>query len=90
MGVSYFSASSPIEPSGAAVEIYGGHDATVASETSEYGCISKYELDSRDEVSLVLAAILPSAGSSAGEGVEVIPEAELLRAWLSRRACRLS
>ena len=62
------------------MEIYGGHDATVASETSEYGCISKYELDERDDVSLVLAAAVPFArGSSAGEGVQVIPEAELLR-----------
>lgn len=80
MGASYFSASSPIEPSGAAVEMYGGHDATVASETSEYGCISKYELDERDEVSLALAPTMPFAGrSSAGEGVEAIPDAELLR-----------
>lgn len=80
MGTWYFSASSPIEPSGAAVEIYGGHDATIASETSEYGCISKYELDERDEVSLVLAPTVPFAGgSSAGEDAQVIPEAELLR-----------
>ena len=61
--------------------MYGGHDATVASETSEYGCISKYELDEGGELSLVLVAPnMPFAGrSSAGEGVEVIPEAELLR-----------
>lgn len=58
--------------------MYGGHDATVASETSEYGCISKYELG---EASHVLAPTMPCAGrSSAGEGVQVIPEAELLRA----------
>lgn len=60
--------------------MYGGHDATVASETREYGCISKYELDERDEVSLVLAPAMPFAWrSSAGDGVQAIPEAELLR-----------
>ena len=60
-----------------AAQIYGGHDATVASETSEYGCISKYELDERDEVSLILAPTMPSAGRSSAE--ESIPDAELLR-----------
>jgi hypothetical protein len=47
----------------------GGHDATVASATSEYGCIFKYELEERDEDSLVLLApTVPLAWrSSAGE-----------------------
>lgn len=50
----------------------------MASETSEYGWISKYEqeFDEReDDASLVLFAATPSAESPAGEG-EVIPEAE--------------
>ena len=56
---------------------YGGQEATIASETSEYGWISKYEqeFDEReDEASLVLFVTIPSAESSAGEGVVVIPE----------------
>lgn len=69
------------------MQIYGGHDATVASETREYGCISKYEFDEREELSLVLAPTMPSAEwPSAGEGVPLTPEAELFRPRLSRRA----
>jgi len=80
VGAWYFSASSPTGPSGSAEQTYGGHDATVASETSEYGCISRYELDERDDASLVLTPTMPfGERSSAGEEKQVIPEAELLR-----------
>ena len=58
---------------------YGGQEATIASETSEYGWISKYEqeLEEREhEASLILFVMVPSAEeSSAGEAVVVVPEA---------------
>lgn len=67
------------------METYGGHEATIVWETSEYGWISEYGrggADERvDETSLALFAETPSADGSELAGGVVVPTPEVELLW---------